>query len=818
MRQVSVANTSVQQSDSGHPREASDLLFVVGIDLGTTNSLLAVAGLPEDVQYLPAPGAAEQEQPSLGPAVPVRLLKLPQRNLDGTEAEHVLFPSVVFQADPAGPRFVGMGAREAKFDYTKDRSVFYSVKRDLGTDRDPFYSRAVTPDLNTPVKVTAVILRAMKEAAETKLGRSLSGVPTIVTVPASFQSAQRRDTVMAARMAGLKVDEHCLFDEPNAALLAYMNRHRIQLRWHPEETVLVFDFGGGTCDVSIIDVSYVPSSKRPSLKSLAISRFERLGGDDIDRHIVHEYLAERFYVSSGRGLREWSLTERRSRIWSQLSRMAELLKVRFSEELEKVTQSQGWDESVLNAVRVALPPQTIHTSQGEVVLSDLSLDWPTFEHMISPFVAADCSQNADREYYRITSVFSPIQDALTKANLKAGDITRILLVGGSSFNPLIERALRGFFPEAMIDRPADMDFLVGEGAAVQAYWRFIIGHDPLLPIVGDTIGLLTEGEQFVPLVHAGSAIPFPGGAEWMTFTQFRVPRDWMSHVDFVICAGSKERPVHVVSLAFDRVVLKDSAVHLKIRLDGNKVFQLEAFLPEHPEIHVAESIENPLTQLPLTPLERERIELEKTLSGAQATGTLDQHVDDMVQMAEVLDQMDRDESALEWVNLAIRKKGKASEELSCLKAKLHHQLGENDVAHGIWVELSEQEPSNAAWAINASLTAAGPEDRGKYARKAVAADPGSGIAHFALGVAQQRIGDHTAARDCFEAARRLMEMQLKLQPGLQYLVPWLANVYRILGEDTKALELTKRYERAGSKESIVDTTNLVALTSELTSL
>ncbi|MBC8450400.1 MAG: Hsp70 family protein [Chloroflexi bacterium] len=266
--------------------------FVVGIDLGTTNSLLAVAGLPDELRFLPPPPAAQGAQTSLGRAVPVQLLKLPQLNLDGTVAEHVLFPSVVFQAAGDGQRLVGMGAKEAKFHYTKDRSVFYSVKRDLGTDRDPYYVRAVSPDLNTPVKVTAVILRAMKEAAEAKLGRSLSDVPTIVTIPASFQSAQRRDTLRAARMAGLRVDDQGLFDEPNAALLAYMNRQRVQLRWHHEETVLVFDFGGGTCDISLINVSYAPSSFKIQLRRPAISPYEQRGGDEIEQHIVHTALAE----------------------------------------------------------------------------------------------------------------------------------------------------------------------------------------------------------------------------------------------------------------------------------------------------------------------------------------------------------------------------------------------------------------------------------------------------------------------------------------------------------------------------------------------
>lgn len=112
----------------------------------------------------------------------------------------------------------------------RNQSVFYSVKLDLGMDCEFLYPGAVTPELNNPVKVSSAILRAMKDAAEKALGRSLSGVPTVITIPASFMSPQRRDTLMAAKMAGLELGPEALFDEPVAALLGYINRRRIQQR------------------------------------------------------------------------------------------------------------------------------------------------------------------------------------------------------------------------------------------------------------------------------------------------------------------------------------------------------------------------------------------------------------------------------------------------------------------------------------------------------------------------------------------------------------------------------------------------------------
>lgn len=818
MKSISMEHPSSQQMAASE-RTGSPPLFVVGIDLGTTNSVMAIAGLwDDDTHRLPVPDGMGKSPGLPSGNVPVRLLKLPQRNLDGTIVEHVLFPSVVFQADTESPQFVGMGAKEAKFTHTKGKTVFYSVKRDLGTDIDPLYPRAVSPDLNTPVKVSAAILRAMREAAETVLGCSLADIPTIVTIPASFQSAQRRDTLAAARLAGLNVDEGCLFDEPNAALLAYINRQRAQLRWDTEETVLVFDFGGGTCDVSIVDVSYVPSSKRLHLRNLALSRYEELGGDDIDNYIVHQYLAEQFYRASGCGPREWSLSEKRDRIWSQLAKVAELLKIRFSEELEKVTQAKGWDENVLRSVQIAIPPQVIHTKQGEILMSDLSMNWETFQKLLSPFINPDCSDNTETEHYRVTSIFTPIQETLDKGRLKVSDITRVLLVGGSSLNPLIEKALQEYFPDAKIERPESMDFLVGEGAAVYAYWRFLVGHDVLAPILGDTIGLLAEGEQFVPLVRAGAPIPYPEDGEWITYNQFRVPRDFMYHVDLVICAGSKERPVHIVKLDFGETVPRDTQVHLKIRFDGNKIFHLQAYLPQYPQVRVEERIDNPLAQTPLTELSKKEMELKKVLHAAQASGTIDQHVDDMVSMAQVYYEMDRPETALEWLKGATSRRGKATPEMQVLAAHCHFRLGEVDQAHLIWAKLAAQYPRDVNMLLGAAVSAPDAATAEDFARRAVAADPGNGQAQYVLAQVMRKKGDYASARACLEKARGLFEDELSHFPERVWILACLADIYEAFGNTAKAVQLREARERQSAKGTLIDTRNLVGLAKDLARL
>jgi len=798
------------QRQMASPRNTS-APFAVGIDLGTTNSLVAVAGLADMRRRLPGVSSSEVVDDSANEHIPVKILQLPQLNLDGTTSEHVLFPSVVFQPDAHGPRIVGAGASEAKYSQRRGHTVFYSVKLDLGIERDPFYPNAVSPELNHPVKVSAEILRAMKVSAEEALSQSLDDIPVVITIPASFSPPQRLATIQAAKLAGINIGGDSLFDEPAAALLGYMNRRRIQQRWNPDETVLVFDFGGGTCDITIIDASWVPSTNAIKLKMLAISRFAQLGGDDIDRHLVHTRLKEEFYQASGRSEREWGFGERQHRIWSQLAKVAELLKIRFCRELDKVAQATKWDDASLANVSVTLPPQPIMTSQGEIMLPELTLTWQQFGELMDPFLDSKSRQDADKEYYRLTSIFTPIQDTLDKANLKPNAITRILLAGGSSYNPLVEHEIEKFFPNATVDRPENMDQLVAEGAAVHAYGRFILGHDVLQPIVGDTIGLLTEGGGFEQLIPAGAPIPFPPVGSTATYTHFRVPRESMSHVDLVICAGSAARPIHLVQLQFGRPVRIGSPVHLDVGLDGNKIFTLQAHLPEYPDLMVKLHMENPLGLLPMTSAERRRRELENRLAYAQAEGTLDQHLDSMLELADVLLDLHRSEQAMQWIDLADRRQGAASDTSRRLRAWAHYQLGEYPEAHQIYKQFSDQNRIDWSWAYMASISSENIGGREQYMRRAVAAAPGKGLTHWGLAHVLSDKGDFEGARQSLNRAKEALESERNFAPNPRQTLSLLANVYEALGDAAQAEQARQQANTYKDGAGEFRTGNLVAI-------
>lgn len=313
---------------------------------------------------------------------------------------------------------------------------------------------------------------------------------------------------------------------------------------------------------------------------------------------------------------------------------------------------------------------------------------------------------------------------------------------------------RQFFADATVDRPEYMDQLVAEGAAVHAYMRYVLGHDVLQPIAGDTLGLLTEGGEFVPLIRLlVPPYPFPPLDHRPTtpILMFLVSR-WSTSIS-VICAGSAAgRPVHSVRLQFGRRVRVHTPVHLEVGLNANKIFTLKAYLPEYPDIRVQQHIDNPLGLLPMTSMERRRRELEGFLQRAKAMDTMDQQTDVMVQLANVLLNLNRAELALQWIDQAERRGG-PDDETRHARAFAHNLLGETAEAYKIYSEMSNKQPRDWVAAVMAGRSAQSLELQEMYMRRAIAAAPGRGTAHIDLAHVLAAKGDFAAANKL--SARRV---------------------------------------------------------------
>jgi molecular chaperone DnaK len=390
---------------------------VIGIDLGTTNSVVAVM---------------EGGEPIIIP------------NAEGSRTT----PSVVaFTKD--GERIVGQGAKRQAV--TNPERTISSIKRHMGTD----YKVNIDGKEMTPQEISSMILRKLKEEAEAYLGEPVT--KAVITVPAYFTDAQRQATKDAGTIAGLEVER--IINEPTAAAVAY------GLDKEHEQTVLVFDLGGGTFDVSILelDEGYVGVK--------ATSGNNRLGGDDFDERITN-YLVSEFKKETGIDLTKDKMAMQR------LKEAAEKAKIELS----------GLVQTNINL------PFISATSSGPAHL-DINLTRAKFNELTADLVE---------------KTLEPIRQSLNDAGLKPQDVHRVILVGGSTRIPAVQEAIEKLMGKEAY-KGINPDECVALGAAVQAgiiSGEFDQGKGLILVDVTPlSLGIETLGGVMTTLIKRNTSIP-----------------------------------------------------------------------------------------------------------------------------------------------------------------------------------------------------------------------------------------------------------------------------------------------------------------------
>lgn len=646
---------------------------VLGIDLGTTNSTVSEVRYDPDTREITIAEPITIEQQTLGETI-----------------RGALVPSVVAVVNDTpvvGNAAARFRTAPGQYHVREAVTLFAETKNEIGIGKTFFDA----PDgYRTPGEIAGHVLKTLYAEATDRAPADR----VVVTVPASFETRQRDETVHGAALAGIDIAPGELLDEPVAVFVeSLMNGTGNPEEMEGRQNVLVFDFGGGTCDVAVIAVTCA-KGRRPEISPLAVSRYHRLGGGDIDRAIVYEELISQVLSENGLTKHDLGYDAKRVGLEPVLVPIAEQLKVDLASDpdLERATVTR-----------------TIRVEHGDRVLrlTNPTISRKRFDELVAPFIDPELMWDSGNEFRTERSVFAPIEDALDRAGLDHDEVSHVLLAGGGSLVPSVEKAIREAFGGASIRtyRNAEQaQTAVSRGAAYHAMALELFGHGMVRSTVHEAISIVTTSGR-VEIVPKGTELPYPKAGRWAMPVELRVPRSCTSgalDLRVEIEAGTDGNLLESRVWSIPAPVEKGEPLCVLAAMDENKLLHVMLASLADEENPLSLRIENPVTRVVNPGAVRLRIEeTERALdAGTVSPDAISTKLQDLGRdYAEIGFR----EKALDRYRRALKRTGRSDAYILLQMGLISAELGDTAREEKYYLEAAAANPSLAAPLFNLAL-------------------------------------------------------------------------------------------------------------------
>lgn len=746
----------------------------VGIDFGTSTTVVSIATKEngeEKIKTLP--------------------IKLTQILEDGTIYQSEKLPSVIAWYN--GRLLVGEGASNLKYTLTKGKNIWFSFKMEIGEDLGAKYYNSEVGGMEgvkirNPKDCVRVFFMYLNMLIKKYCqDNSLSdNIMYAVSIPASFEANQRKELMEALESNGMNISKQSLIDEPNAAFISYIqdseeSEKPLLISPHYNSKVLVFDFGGGTCDISILEIG--KSANGLYSKNVAISKFTKLGGDDVDRYITFKYILPRFFEANNVSEDDFR-TKERQYIATQLYKVSERLKIllckKISNQMYKL-EIPNYIKSSSDKESISIPV-SVQTKKGLLTQTEFFLSTKELGEVMSVFMKSSRIPTSIKGQEEYNNIFMPIESAIKKANVRRSEIDYVLLIGGSAQNPFIQEALKKHFDDSEILVPQDLQTHVSKGAAIHSLLMNGMNKCIIQPITSEPIFVITKDTTNKVLIPAGTTIP----CDTVVIDDLMPTKDHQEAIELPICVGNENKMLFNLKITRDRGFLTTAQVTLALEITADKLLLAKAHCMG---VSCMVEPQNPFANKELSTEERIvlRAEREANIETERNGGIPTKNC--LITLRKAYEDAGNDFKAaetLEQQNEIYPNPGDYN-----LIGVYYHNSGNKDKAIDFFERALDHNPNDYWPNFNLGNTLFYKDSKRsrEYLNKAYELNPSEPCINILLGRLDKREGKEAEAKEKFQIAYDRYEQKWKANSLNNSDYGWFASVAEELGKKDKAYEI-----------------------------